>query len=342
MTRARQVMSLKAHERAWLQELRRRDAVGEPIDHRAMFLALRAKLPAGFRPRDIDESLVRDQHLSVLGIYAIDRSADELRNLERLIQWMRERVLSDGSCRSVTAGEGAKALGLNVELVQRLFVLMSQVSGMWSGGKAANGYGYSEVGLDSVDAVASLLEFRSLDDTIAKAWQDRRTFRALFADAGEGEAASTARRSARVERDSAFLIMNMSRDDALLEDVANGIKDVCTTFGVTARRADDFEHSDRITDLILEQIAVSDLLIADVTGERPNVYYEIGYAHALNKKPIVFRRQGTKLHFDLSVHNVPEYQNVSDLKRQLTSRLEAVLGRSPRKIRDGRRRPTGR
>ena len=77
-------------------------------------------------------------------------------------------------------------------------------------------------------------------------------------------------------------------------------------------------------------IRTSDILIGDVTGERPNVYYEIGYAHALNKKPLLYRRAGTRLHFDLSVHNIPEYTNVSDLKSKLKHRLEAVLGRSPK------------
>ena len=133
--------------------------------------------------------------------------------------------------------------------------------------------------------------------------------------------------TANYRPNTAFVMMAIDDSKPELEDVRTGIKEVFKEFGIEAITANDIEHEEAITDRILAEIESSEFLIADLTHERPNVYYEIGHAHACNKRVILVRKKGTKLHFDVAHRNCPEFENATGLKTLLRKRLEAITNK---------------
>jgi nucleoside 2-deoxyribosyltransferase len=51
-----------------------------------------------------------------------------------------------------------------------------------------------------------------------------------------------------------------------------------------------------------EQINNADLIVADMTGKDPNVYYEVGNAHALGKRVILVSQNSDVIQFDRKLH----------------------------------------
>lgn len=73
----------------------------------------------------------------------------------------------------------------------------------------------------------------------------------------------------------------------------------------TVDRADNPGKPGQITAHIVTSIRDADLVLADLTGRNPNVYYELGLAHIL-KKPVVYMNEDpvSAIAFDLHNENV--------------------------------------
>lgn len=129
---------------------------------------------------------------------------------------------------------------------------------------------------------------------------------------------------------TAFVMMRIDPNNHELEDVYETYKLCFSMFGITTVRADGIEHADVITDRIIQEIKTSQFLLGDLTEERPSVYYEIGYAHSLGRSVMMYRKEKTKIHFDLAAYNCPEYKNMTELKELLLKRLEQTTNRKPK------------
>jgi len=105
-----------------------------------------------------------------------------------------------------------------------------------------------------------------------------------------------------------------------------GIKAVCKELDIYCERVDEQIFEENILDRIYNQIIKSDIVIADMTGKNPNVFYEVGYAHALNKRVILLTQKTDDIPFDLKHYSHIVYEGkIVKLKEELTKRIEWFL-----------------
>ena len=101
--------------------------------------------------------------------------------------------------------------------------------------------------------------------------------------------------------------------DEVLEYIINPI---CKKYGYSVIRADKMANSGLITKAIIEQIISSDLVIADLTGSNPNVFYELAIRHSYRKPAIQIIKGTVDIPFDVAGAEVA--------KREISSMMETI------------------
>jgi nucleoside 2-deoxyribosyltransferase len=105
-----------------------------------------------------------------------------------------------------------------------------------------------------------------------------------------------------------------------------GIKAAATDLSLRSDRVDEIEFTDAILIQVFNSIQRADIVIADMTGRNPNVFYEVGYAHALAKRVVLLTQNAADIPFDLKGHNHIVYGgSIKTLRERLTRRLEAIV-----------------
>ncbi|MFC1573419.1 hypothetical protein ACFL6M_07460 [Candidatus Eisenbacteria bacterium] len=92
--------------------------------------------------------------------------------------------------------------------------------------------------------------------------------------------------------------------------------------GIIAKNVGEEFGPGNILDDIAKGIQKSAVVIAEVTPANRNVFYEVGYAHAIGKPTILVAQKGTKLPFDLTVHKCLFYQNNNVGRQNACARLK--------------------
>ncbi len=126
----------------------------------------------------------------------------------------------------------------------------------------------------------------------------------------------------------AFVLMPFNPD---FDDIYKlGIKGACNSEKIYCERVDEQIYEGDMLNRIYNQIQHADYIIADMTAKNPNVFYEVGYAHALQKKVILITQNPDDIPFDMQhyFHIVYNKSNISGLKDELNRRIEWYLSLS--------------
>jgi len=67
--------------------------------------------------------------------------------------------------------------------------------------------------------------------------------------------------------------------------------------------------------------------VCDLTAERPNVYYELGFAKGIGKRLICIAREGTQIHFDVYGLKILFFRSYRDLEERLNKEAKHLLAR---------------
>ncbi len=127
-----------------------------------------------------------------------------------------------------------------------------------------------------------------------------------------------------------FVLMPFSEE---FDDIYQlGIKPACVEAGTYCERLDEQIFSESMLDRIYNQISKADIIIADMSGRNPNVFYEVGYAHALGKRVVLLTQNADDIPFDLKHYPHIVYMGrITDLKEELRRKVQWMV-EHPQKV----------
>jgi hypothetical protein len=127
-----------------------------------------------------------------------------------------------------------------------------------------------------------------------------------------------------------FVIMPFAEPfDTLYREVINP---VASGLGFEVVRVDEVVGPGVIIEDIQRQIESSHAVVAEISSQNPNVFYELGYAHALRKPAILLvrRSDGPSMPFDIRSYRAIFYDDSiggkKTVERNLQQHLNAILG----------------
>jgi hypothetical protein len=107
--------------------------------------------------------------------------------------------------------------------------------------------------------------------------------------------------------------------------IYNNIKKAVTNLKMQCLRADEIDGPGAIMKDIWKSILLSRVIVAELTGRNPNVFYELGIAHCVGKEVILISQSVDDIPFDLRHMRTVIYSDTKGLQKKLLSAIKSVI-----------------
>ena len=189
--------------------------------------------------------------------------------------------------------------------------------------------GLPSIGTDQIEALAVQLDIHQFEFTRTHwAVKEADLYGTLFGSGAVGQLAPKVFSfpvHLPVEPDLVAVMMPFAGFDSVYES----IKEAVETLGLRCHRADDIWENHHIMDDVISLIWRSRVVVSDLSGKNPNVFYETGIAHALGRDVVQLAQNLADVPFDLRMIRTLTYldngEGRREMKAALTRRLSSLL-----------------
>lgn len=109
------------------------------------------------------------------------------------------------------------------------------------------------------------------------------------------------------------LIFYLSSFSSEYTSVFDTCKTACAKIQMKLVRADDVFTTGDVFTQIVKYIVKASLIIVNIDGKNPNVFYELGIAHTLGKNVMLISKRDSEIPFDVRQHRILLYSNNEEL-----------------------------
>lgn len=109
-----------------------------------------------------------------------------------------------------------------------------------------------------------------------------------------------------------------------LDNVYFTIQTIGENLNCDVTRVDELQTTDKITDDMLRLITDADLIVGDLTYNNPNVFYEVGYAFALDKEILLIAKDVEDLPFDIKDYRTLAYNDETNARKLISTLRDPI------------------